>query len=133
LVSSPGAAGRHLAHQLAERALGQGVRLDRILRRQLANGRRVDVRAGDRPPQHPRMSEARNALAILITNAHRVDDGQPTWMAGGHEAVLEGNYQRLGNGVAAARPADQQRIAVMNQARGVCRIDQAHQPSGPRR
>ena len=125
----PGPAGRHVAHELRQHALRKRVGLDLVLGGEAHQARRIDQRAGDRALEQALVREVAGAQRRAVADADDADRRQPLRLAFGEEAPLDRGEQRFGHRVPAARAADQDRIAVLDQSRRfVCR-DLFHRPS----
>ncbi len=102
-----GPSGRHLAHELRQGALRQGVAVDLLGERELGDLRRVDEGAADDAPQQALMSEVVGAERFAVAEADRMQRGDVARRALGKKAPLERRKQRFGNGMTSARAADQ--------------------------
>ena len=76
LGDQPGAAAGHVARDLRQHALGQGVGLDLVLQHHRNHGRGVDQRAGDAALDHAVMAEMRGALGGAVAEPDDVDQAQ---------------------------------------------------------
>jgi hypothetical protein len=111
LGEEAGATGCHLAHQLRQSPLRQRVALDLVGDGEVGNLRRVNVGAGDGALEQALMGKMVGAAFNGVAEAYGVERGDVPRLAFGKEPALDRRHQRFGNGMAPARPADQQRIA----------------------
>ncbi len=122
------AAGRHVAHQLRERALGQGVGLDPVGERERREARAIVEAAADHPPGEPGLGQKIEAGGLPVTERDDADQGQVARRPLGAKARRQRLDHRLRHGVAAARAAEQDRIAGAHQTGRHRRIDEGHHP-----
>ncbi len=114
--------GRHVAHELRQHALRQRVRFDLVRGGEARQPRRVDQRARDRSLDEALVRKMRRAERGAIADAHDAHRGQSARLAFGQESPLHRGEQGLGHRMAAARSAEEDRVAVLDQCRCfVCR------------
>ena len=121
-----GPAGRHLARQLRQTTLRQGIGLDLIGGRHTLDRRRVDQGAANHTLQESRMSKMRDAAIGAVAQSNRMHGGQASRLALDMEALSDRGDQRVRHRMASSRTADQQSVAAFNQPCGFIRRDDPH-------
>ena len=122
----PRPSGRDLARQLRQRALRQRVALDHVGDGKVRDLRRVDEGAADDALQEAVVSEMAGAEVAAVAEPDRVDRGDAARLAGREEAAFDRGHQRLRHGVAAARAADQDRVAGADETGRLVSRDAPH-------
>ncbi|CAA9359589.1 MAG: hypothetical protein AVDCRST_MAG90-2919 [uncultured Microvirga sp.] len=110
--------GRHLAHELREGTLRQGVGLDLVRDREVRNLGRVHKGPGDAAPQKALGGEMLRPLGLAVPQPDRMQLRDAARRPLGQKASFERGEQRLGHGVPAAGAADQERVAGSDHADG---------------
>ena len=121
LGDKPRPAGRHVAHQLRQHALRQRVGLDPVFRSQPDQARGVDQRARNRSPEQSLVRQVTGAQRRPITYTDHTHRREPLRLAFGQEAPLDRRQQGFRHRVPAARPADQDRVAIRDELRRLVR------------
>ena len=94
-VIRAGAPRRHLAHDLRQRTLGQGVGFDPVLAGHGGDRGRVDQRAANDTLQQPVMREMAEPAFCTIAESDRVHGGEGAGTAVGAEAAAKGGDQSI--------------------------------------
>ena len=123
LGHEPRPPGGDLAGQLREDALRERVRLDLVGLDQRPEPRLVADVAADRPAHQPGQPELREAAVGEVADADDAHGGQVARPALGGEDGRELVDEALRDGVARARPADEQRAAVADQPDRLADLD----------
>ncbi|MEZ5861283.1 MAG: hypothetical protein R3D28_20285 [Geminicoccaceae bacterium] len=114
-----GAAGRHVAAELGEGALRQGVGLDLVGDRHGGEARAVVEAATDHPPGEAGLGQDVEAGLLPVADRDDAHQREITWAA----ALLVVGGQRLdeglGHGMAATRATDQDAVPGPDQGRGL--------------